>query len=57
MSFENIIFRTLEDIETEGLHGSIHHIAKMQKKILVNRSSILWGSSSPKPIDIKKFSI
>ena len=42
------VLKTLEEIETGKLYGSIHHIAKMRKQIFVNCSSSLWGNTSPK---------
>ena len=47
--------RTLEEIETERLYGSTHHIAKMWQQILANYSSSLSGSTSPTTANTKRF--
>ena len=44
---EIAILKTLKYIVTERLIGSAHHIANMEKQILVNCSSSLWRSVSP----------
>ena len=47
--------KTLEEIETERLYGSTHHIAKMWQQILANYSSSLSGSTSPATANTKRF--
>ena len=54
--YETAILKTLEEIETDRLYGSTHHIAKLWKQILISSSSILWINTSPRAVNIIRFS-